>query len=123
MTRGRQFLHVTKYNAARAVLRFDPGLREDFAGFLWHAACVLQSVEVSAAYRRREPEKSVLWNLVNENLDTFLAAADARAQDGRSLPFYVRNAFTEYLRCGILQYGFARFLCPGCGHEIVVAFS
>ncbi len=78
---------------------------------------------LSSAYRRREPEKSVLWNLVNGNLNTFLAAADARARDGQGLPVYVRNAFDEYLRCGILQHGFARFLCPGCGHEIVVAFS
>lgn len=80
-------------------------------------------MEVSAAYRRREPEKSILWNLVRENLNTFLATADARAGEGRSLPKYVRNAFAEYLRCGILQHGFSRFLCPGCGHEIVVAFS
>ena len=78
---------------------------------------------LSEAYRRRRPEQSLLWNLVRENLNTFLAAADARAHDGRSLPRYVRNAFSEYLRCGVLQHGFARFLCPDCGHEILVAFS
>ena len=78
---------------------------------------------VSAAYRRREPEESVLHRLVREHVNTFFARAEAPSTDGRSLPKYVRNAFTAYLDCGVLACGFARWKCPGCGHEAAVAFS
>ena len=43
-------------------------------------------------YRRRDPEKTVLYQVVRENLNTFLEYADARSADGRSLPVYVRQA-------------------------------
>ncbi len=29
----------------------------------------------------------------------------------------------EYLRCGVLDHGFLRLACLGCGHERLVAFS
>ena len=29
----------------------------------------------------------------------------------------------EYLKCGILDFGFARVRCPQCRHEYLVAFS
>jgi len=75
---------------------------------------------VAALYARREPEKTVLYQVVQEHLETFLAMIDARS---RGLPKYVRNAFRKYLDCGILQKGFWRVRCPGCGHDTVVAFS
>ena len=49
------------------------------------------------SYRRREPEKTVLYQVVRENLNTFLEYADSRSAEGRSLPAYVRNAFRRYL--------------------------
>ena len=72
-------------------------------------------------YRRREPEKTLLYNLVRENLNTFLEYADARG--GGALPKYVRGEFRRYLECGILGRGFARVRCEDCGHDSVVAFS
>ena len=75
---------------------------------------------LSAAYRRREPEKTVVHQVVRENLKTFLAIADGR---GRGLPRYVRQAFQNFLDCGVLRNGFARVRCPDCGHDDVVAFS
>lgn len=74
-------------------------------------------------WRRREPEKTVLYQVVQENLNTFLECADARAGDGPGLPRYVRNAFWRFLDCGILTRGFARVHCPDCGHDGAVAFS
>ena len=41
----------------------------------------------------------------------------------RPLPPFVEREFESYLRCGALEYGFARIHCPGCGHERLVAFS
>ena len=36
-----------------------------------------------------------------------------------SMPRYVKDEFEGYLKCGLLQYGFARIKCkaPGCGYE------
>ena len=74
-------------------------------------------------FRRHEPEKTVLYQVVQEHLNAFLETAEARTGEGRGLPRYVRNAFRNYLECGILAYGFARLRCPGCGYDTVVAFS
>lgn len=77
----------------------------------------------AAYYRRREPEKTLLHRVVRENLNPFLAKADARASEGRRLPAYVRGAFRRFLDCGILARGFARVRCPQCGYDTVVGFS
>ena len=74
-------------------------------------------------YRRHEPEKTVLYEIVREHMNTFFALADARSRDGRGLPKYVKEAFRRYLDCGILAHGFTRIRCPDCGHDTVVAFS
>ena len=78
---------------------------------------------VVGEYRRREPEKTVLYEVVRENLNSFLEYADSRSGEGRSLPTYVRNAFRRYLECGILAKGFARIYCPQCQYDTVVPFS
>ena len=85
-----------------------------------HAVCVCSRVDVGT-YRRREPEKTLLYNLVREHLNTFLLVADSRG--GGPLPKYVRQEFFRYLECGILGRGFARVRCQDCGHDSVVAFS
>jgi ribosomal protein S27E len=41
----------------------------------------------------------------------------------RQLPSYVQREFTEYLRCGRLEYGFLRVRCADCHAEKRVAFS
>jgi len=79
--------------------------------------------DVPKEYRRHEPEKSVLHQVVREHLNTFLELSDVRAGEGQGLPRYVKNAFRSYLECGILAYGFARLRCPDCGYDAVVAFS
>jgi hypothetical protein len=79
--------------------------------------------DIPKDFRRHQPENTVLHRVVREHLNTFLELADARAGEGRGLPRYVRNAFRNYLECGILAYGFARLRCPDCGCDAVVAFS
>ena len=39
------------------------------------------------------------------------------------MPWFVERALREYLRCGLLEHGFCRLKCDGCGHEQVVALS
>jgi hypothetical protein len=68
--------------------------------------------------KRREPERTLLHELVRENLRTFLAE-----REGPNLPRSVREEFERYLACGILSEGFARVHCDACGHDELVAFS
>src|SRR6266567_676438 len=74
-------------------------------------------------YRRREPEKTLLHEVVRERLEPFLAAARERSAHGRGLPAFVERELRAYLDCGILARGFARVRCPDCGFERLVAFS
>jgi hypothetical protein len=71
---------------------------------------------------RRQPEQSVLHGVVREHLETFLAEARQRG-GGEGLPRFVERELREFLTCGVMARGFARFRCSGCQREILVAFS
>ena len=73
-------------------------------------------------YVRRQPEQSVLHRVVREHLETFLAEARQRG-GGEGLPRFVERELREFLTCGVMARGFARFRCDGCAREILVAFS
>jgi hypothetical protein len=87
--------------------------------------CVASEVEVSPAcrvYRRRVPEAGVLQRVVAEHLQTFLARAQAD-EGRRALPRFVVRELVRFLDCGVLAHGFARFFCPSCGKDALVAYS
>ena len=75
-----------------------------------------------STYVRRRPEDTVLHQVVREHLETFLAEAHLRG-GGEGLPRFVERELREFLGCGDLTRGFARFRCTDCQHEILVAFS
>jgi hypothetical protein len=75
-----------------------------------------------SAYRRREPESTLLHATVRAHLKTFLTQVEQRS-DGAGLPRFVVSEFERYLSCGILANGFARVRCASCGDEMLVAFS
>jgi len=72
------------------------------------------------AYQRRQPQKTVLWQVVNQNLRTF---QDATEESGGSLPRHVWQEFERYLACGDFLRGFARVHCPSCGYDRLVPFA
>ncbi len=75
-------------------------------------------------YRRHEPEKTVLYQLVQEHLETMLDNARSLSDEGTGYPKFVEKEFRRYLDCGILAKGFARLRCPSCGKvERIVPFS
>ena len=73
-----------------------------------------------AVYGRREPEKSILYGLVQRHYRTFVSMMD---DTGRSLPGYVLREFDRYLDCGLLARGFVRSTCTSCGFDRLVAFA
>jgi len=60
---------------------------------------------ISATYRPRRPETTVLHQLVREHLETFVA--HAREQYDKPLPRYVVDTFRSFLKCGVLAHGFS----------------
>jgi hypothetical protein len=73
-----------------------------------------------ATYARRKPEESVLYGVVREQIETFLARARER---DRPAPRFVERELRSYLSCGILAHGFLRVHCDACGCDRLVAFS
>ena len=76
----------------------------------------------SAIYQRRSPGDTALYGIVRDHFETFRAQA-ASLREGEGLPRFVEQAFRDFLRCGWLAGGFARFHCAGCGFDRLVAFS
>ena len=71
-------------------------------------------------YRRREPEHTVLHQVLRSELETFLARQHDR---GRPVPRFVERELHGFLECGILARGFVRVHCDACGKDRLVAFS
>jgi hypothetical protein len=83
-------------------------------------ALVRHDLPDALGYQRREPETTVLYRVVQRNLETFLASA---REQGRVVPRFVERELRAYLECGILAHGFLRVRCDACGRERLVAFS
>ena len=65
-------------------------------------------------YERRCPEQSVLYQLVQEQLETFLAHVEG--ETGATLPEFIKQEFDAFLewckRCGIRPFCSNRALMP-----------
>ncbi len=75
-------------------------------------------------YRRRRPERTILYRVVQDNLETLYAAVEEGFVSA-SLPDFVRNEFERFLDCGLLCKGAALLVCDteGCSGTQVVALS
>src|SRR6266567_2344838 len=75
-----------------------------------------------ATYEPRDPSRTVLYHVIADHLETFLASCEADP-DATGLPTYVQREFYAYLRCGILAHGFLRLGCDTCPKELLLPFS
>jgi hypothetical protein len=71
-------------------------------------------------YIPRKPEQTVLYRVVAEQLETFLAC---RQESQRPVPRFVEREFREFLTCGIAEHGFLRLHCSDCGCDRILPFS
>ena len=76
-----------------------------------------------AVYRRRRPERTLLYRIVQDNLETWLARREVAEVETGAVPRWVEGELRRYLECGILAHGFARARCAECGYDFVVAYS
>jgi len=76
--------------------------------------------EGAAYYVRHRPERTLLYQLVEEYYPAFVSHLAAQ---GTALPGYVEREFEAYLQCGRREHGFLRVRCDSCHTEHLVAFS
>ena len=70
-------------------------------------------------YARRDPRDSVLFQVVERNLPTFLE----QASEHGGVPRFVEDALKDLLTCGVIEHGLCRFRCSACRCERLVALS
>ena len=90
------------------------------------SACISRKPEAihpSGIYRRRRPERTVLYQAVQENIESYLSQARWEDPLGNAVPVYVEHDLRKYLTCGILAHGFARAFCDKRGQDFLIAFS
>jgi len=78
------------------------------------------SLCVPKVYKRRNPENTLLYQIVQNYLEDWLA--NYYIKNNERLPGYVENEYRDYFKCGILCHGFARARCD-CGTDFIIAFS
>lgn len=77
---------------------------------------------MARVYRRRRPEHTALYRLVQQHLEPWLARRRESDSDGYPIPRRIEHELRGFLECGILACGFARGRCGDCGHDFLVAF-
>jgi hypothetical protein len=73
-------------------------------------------------YRRHEPEKTLLYQVLAREWETWREERDGDAALS-PLPAYVTTEIEAFFRCGILDHGFIVASCEGCDERLPVAFS
>ena len=68
---------------------------------------------ISLRYRRRQPEKTALYAVVRDHLETFLQEGRDADPSGAGYPAFVEHEFRRYLGCAQLARGSARLRCRG----------
>jgi hypothetical protein len=69
-------------------------------------------------YSRRQPEKTALFQVMQEHLLTF---EQEWTDGGHTLPTFVTEELHKFLDCGILARGFAHLFCHTCHEHYAVA--
>jgi hypothetical protein len=80
------------------------------------------SGRAALSYERHRPERSTLYEVVRDNLETLYDAVDEGTLDVK-LPKHAKKELESYLDCGLLCRGFARLRCGTCRESRLVAFS
>ncbi|HEX7699144.1 MAG TPA: hypothetical protein VF403_00395 [Kofleriaceae bacterium] len=79
----------------------------------WHDICLFATSMFAAAvpstttYARRQPETTVLYEVVRDHVASLLDEARDRSEHGFGYPRFVEREFEKFLACGLLCHGFA----------------
>ena len=76
----------------------------------------------TAVYRRRQSERSAVYQVVQGHLETWLDGCRHADEEGCPVAAHIEQDFRKYLEYGILAHGVARARCAGCGYDFLVAY-
>jgi len=79
---------------------------------------------VARIYRRRHPERTVLYRVLFHHFEEFLSEYENRFQ--KSFGYFrpiIQKVVEKYLDCGNPSCGFARIKCQQCSKEYLLTFS
>jgi hypothetical protein len=76
--------------------------------------------EAAYEYHPRRPAERILYHMVAENIESFLAR---QKELERIIPRFAEHDLRSFLDCGILERGFVRVHCDACGKDLAVAYS
>ena len=74
----------------------------------------------SLGYVQRQPDKTLLYQTIQEHMATFFFAQCESFE--RSLPLFIKEEFEAFLHCGMLAHGFARVYCQESRYDRFVAY-
>jgi hypothetical protein len=82
-------------------------------------------VEISCrVYKPRRARESPLFRLVEQHLEEFLRVYEVRfARVYGPLRPVVERVLRAFMRCGLVEHGFARLWCPACRTSVLCPFS
>jgi Transposase zinc-binding domain len=72
---------------------------------------------VALAYERNQPEKTILHEVITRTWPRIVS--DYAAAD-QKVPYHVVQEMENYLKCGMLEFGFIHLACSDCGKERVL---
>ncbi len=75
-------------------------------------ACQVGSQSAPPPYKRRHPEDSTLYQVIQDHVETFFAQVEQ--ETGTGLPLFLKDEFEAFLKYGILAHGFLRLRCREC---------
>jgi Transposase zinc-binding domain len=119
--------HITSHTSDRKICDLPHAflrLQANFVGFLAGTApaCWFRVPAPSTTYEPRRPPQGPLYQIVRDHFETFRAHA-ASLRDGEGLPRSVEQEFRDFLQCGWLAGGLARFRSGDCGLDRPVPYS
>ncbi len=75
-------------------------------------------------YRPRRPRASALFKVFCDHFPAFLLGYESKHQKAWGARRHVvERTVGRFLRCGLLEYGFARLQCGSCKGDLLLAFS
>ncbi|MCA9508581.1 MAG: transposase [Myxococcales bacterium] len=73
-----------------------------------------------AEYARHNQQKNLLYQIIQCHWQSFATLCESQAHP---VPNFIKKEFEAYLRCGVLEYGFARVYCQECRYDRLIGFS
>src|ERR1700758_5161934 len=71
-------------------------------------------------YERHNRQNDLLYQIIQRHWKSFVVQCEAIEH---SVPNFIKKEFEAYLRCGVLEYGFARVYCHECRYDRLIGYS